>query len=157
MTKQEFLAAELTKHIAHFNSDSTRHKIMYRGLRYVAFIFSATSTILAGIALAYPELQTGLNISILFASAAIGVASSIEGLRRPQELWVHERSVLYELRDVERDLQYRSQDEVSALQIDELYGRMQSILQSSREKWRQSVAKPKSENDQSIQQPEGGH
>ncbi len=141
MSKQEFLAAELAKNIKHFDGDSTRHKNMYRLLRYIAFTFSAGSTILAGIALAFPHHQTNLNIAILFSSAAIGVASSIEGLRRPHELWVHERSVLYDLRDVERDLAYHAQDLSVPVPVDELYARTQAILQASRDRWRQNVEK----------------
>ena len=145
LSKQEFLATELAKNIKHFNDDSTRHKNMYRLLRYIAFTFSAGSTILAGIALAFPHYQTQLNIAILFASAAIGVASSIEGLRRPHELWVHERSVLYDLRDVERNLAFHAQDVSVPVPVEELYARMQVILQASRDRWRQNVERPQEE------------
>lgn len=148
MSKQDFLACALEKNIKHFDDESTRHKNLYRMLRYIAFTFSAGSTILAGIALAFSDYQTNLNVAILLTSAAIGVASSIEGLRRPHELWVHERSVLYDLRDVERDLEYHSKDPSRPVPVDELYARMQAILQASRDRWRQNVAKPKEEREQ---------
>lgn len=133
-TKEERLRAELEKKIGWFEKESKRHKRFYRSLRYVAFGLIACSTILASVALTLRSHQEWFNLAVVIATAAAGVATSIEGLRKPAELWIHERSILYALKDLKREMDYRAAGR-EPLAIDRYFDRLQSILTESKENW----------------------
>ena len=55
------------------------------------------------LALNFKEAQPGLNIGVVLTTVAVGVATSIEGLRKPFELWIQERNVLHALQDLKKE------------------------------------------------------
>lgn len=142
MTNADYLLKQLVEHIAWFDKESKAHKHLYRKLRYVMFGLTACSTALAGLALALPEYQIPINVAIVFTTAGVGVVTSIEGLRKASELWIHERTVYYSLRDLERDLQYRSagQEAPDPAVADDVFERMQDVLGSARDRWSRQIA-----------------
>jgi hypothetical protein len=140
MNKQEYLLNQLEQKIASFRDDSKQHKSLYRNLRYLVFGLSAISTVLAGVALNYPELNSSLTLSILFVSTLAGVVTSVEGLRKPAELWIHERTTYFALMDLKREVEFKLDDNSFSDAIDEYFYRMQEILGASGEKWNRNIA-----------------
>jgi|SRR5215813_1780818 len=140
MSKQEYLVKQLAEHIKWFDDESKSHKKLYRNLRYVVFGLTACSTALASLSLALPQLRAPISVAIVFSTASIGVVTSIEGLRKAGELWIHERTVYYSLRDLERDLGFRSAGETDPSVVDDIYRRMQEVLGSARDRWSRQIA-----------------
>lgn len=154
MNRDECLQTQLAEHIARFDKESTKHKVMYRCLRYVVFGLTACSTVLAGLALALPQWQPSINIVIVFTTSAVGVVASIEGLRKPSELWIHERTIFAALKDLERELQYRLAEQCGPEIVDDIFARMQSVLGSARERWsRQIVGQSVTEKAADVASP----
>lgn len=139
MSKGEQLHKELKEQIERFNKESTKHKRLYRMLRFTAFGLTACSTILASAALSMAGSTEWLNLAVVIATAAAGVASSIEGLRKPAELWIHERNILYSLKDLEREMKYEAAQGGTVPNVDQYFHRLQAILSASREKWSRKV------------------
>lgn len=139
MAKLDNLIAQLQEQIDNFDKESEKHKKLYRRLRYSVFLLAAASTFLASLSLPFPDLTKPLNLTIVFVSAAVGVFSSIEGLRKPAELWIHERGIYYALKDLLREVQYYDSNGFSDEQLDRYFSRMQAILGASVEKWGQQV------------------
>jgi hypothetical protein len=138
-TKKGLLEKQLGEHITRFDKESTKHKRMYRRFRYFVFGLTACSTLLAGLAIALPDLQRSINIAIVFTTAAVGVVTSIEGLRKPSELWIHERTIFASLKDLERELQYRLAEPSDPKSIDDVFERMQDVLGSARDRWSRQI------------------
>jgi hypothetical protein len=144
----DFVRQELAFNSERFNNDSKQHKRMYRRLRGLTIIVTACSTVLAAIGVAKTELQPWINLSIVFLTAAVGVISAFEAMRKPNELWIHERTTYYGLKDIERELQFRTRNgEPTAIR--ECFERMQALLGASSEKWNREVVKqrPPNQND----------
>ncbi|WP_144395352.1 SLATT domain-containing protein [Pleionea sediminis] len=137
--KLKVLRSEIDSKVAMFSRQSDNHKAMHRNFRYAAFFFTAISSFLAGAALYAPEFQTTLNISILAVSAISGAIASIEGIRKPDELWIHERTFYYLLLDLKRELDFESADGISEIEIQHYFYRLQSILESSGSKWNSDI------------------
>ena len=140
MTREALLAKQLEDHIAWFGKESKSHKLLYRRLRYIVFIMTACATTLAGVALAMPETGGLVNLGVVITTAVIGVVTSIEGLRKPGELWIHERTLYYSLKDLQRELDYRTSDPDAPDVADDVFNRMQEILGSARDRWSRQVA-----------------
>jgi hypothetical protein len=137
---QTYLGDELKRLIKWFDDESTSHKKLFRRLRYMVFGLTACSSALAGLALAFPTIQTGTTVVIILTTAAIGIATSVEGLRKPNELWIHERTIFYSLRDLQRELDFYANEPIDPILADAIFERMQSILGSSRDKWSREIA-----------------
>jgi len=148
MSKHDRLLAELDDQIGRFDDESTGHKNMYRVFRYLVFTLTASSTALASLSLSFPEMQTAISLSIVVITATVGVVTSIEGLRKPGELWVHERATFYNLKDIRRELEFRSADDESTVSVDELFDRMQAVLGAAGEKWRRQIVSDPSKTAQ---------
>jgi hypothetical protein len=138
-SKEELLRKEIVEKISHFKKESKRHKRIYRSLRYVAFGLTGGSTVLAGGALYFKAYQEWLNLAVVFATAMAAITSSIEGLRKPSELWVHERGVYYALIDLEREINYEASEPGGLKGVDDYFKRLQMILTSSKEEWARKV------------------
>lgn len=136
----DFLNKELDAHIERFDKESQKHKKMYRSTKYITFGLTALSTILAGIAVGSEEFQYYLNICIVITTAAIGVANSFDGLRKPGKLWTLERNIYYSLKDLKRELMFELEknEEVSAQKY---FDRFQALLNAAGEKWSKNVEK----------------
>jgi hypothetical protein len=140
MSKGDCLAKQLSDHIAWFEKESKAHKRLHRTLRYLVFSLTAASTALAGFALAVPEIQKPINIVIVFVTASIGLVTSIEGLRKPSELWIHERTIYYSLKDLQRELQFHGTESQESKFADDVFDRMQIVLGSARDRWSRQIA-----------------
>jgi hypothetical protein len=141
MTKHAYLAAELDKHIAWFDKESTKHKNLSRRFRYCAFILTAAASVFAGLPVVFSEYQVPMSLLILVTTSTLTVVNSLEGLRKAGELWIHERTTLYRLHDLRRDLQFHSEDPSNPVDVDALYNEMQECLQSARDRWDRLVGK----------------
>ena len=147
--KSAYLVRELEACIKAFDRESTRHKQLFRRLRYIVFGLTACSSALAGLALAFPKIQTGTTVGIILTTAAIGIVTSVEGLRKPSELWIHERTIHYSLLDLQRALGYylaadstnpEESEPTSPMDTNAYFERLQSILGSSQDKWSRDIA-----------------
>jgi hypothetical protein len=140
MSKEERLKIELKYQIKRFGIESTRHKKMYRCLRYSTFVLTGLATVLASLALQFAETQGWINIAIVVVTATAGILASIEGLRKPSELWINERNVLYALIDLQREVEYEAAENGNLKNTDEYFTRLQQILGVSKEKWTNLVS-----------------
>lgn len=146
MTKRQYLIDQLSEKILDFQKASETHKSLYRNLRYAVFFLTGISAVLAGAAIKYPELNSTISLAIVFASSAIGITTSIEGLRKPAELWIHERTTYYALTDLKRKVEFNTDENSLPEVIERYFFKMQEILESSGEKWHRF------HNDRSQQQ-----
>jgi hypothetical protein len=139
MDKRKCLLDQLTEKVNQFEGDSDRHKDLYRGLRYAVFFLTSLSALLAGLSLKFPDSSPMISVIILLVSAAIGVLTSIEGLRKPSELWIHERTTFYALMDLKREVEFVVDDSASKEVVQQYFFRMQEILGASNEKWNRNI------------------
>ncbi len=142
LTKQERLRVELRKQISRFRRESDKHKCLYRNFRYIVFGLTGCATILASAALSFENHQTWLNLAVVFASACAGIVTSLEGLRKPSELWVHERNILYTLIDLEREIKFK----IEELDAEKYFDKLQGILASSAVVWSNKVTSSDEKN-----------
>ena len=142
MDKRAFVFKELDDKISVFDKESTRHKQMYRRMRYGIFVLTALSTLLAALSISFPESNLGISLGIVAVSALIGLITSLEGLHNPADLWVHERSILYALIDLKREALFRLGEDKVAHDIEAVFEQMQRILGHSAENWHQQIANP---------------
>ena len=148
MKKEEVFLEQINSKIEKFDSDSSNHKKLHRTFRYFIFIFAAVTSVFSGLALSFPEVQTNLNIMILLIGAASGIITSIEGLRRPFDLWIMERNLYYSLLDLKEDFEYQATDN-GKINIDDYHIKMQEILNASKEKWVKKIKLEKEKIDNS--------
>ena len=145
MSKEANLIEEVKNQIKKFDDESQKHKSLYRKLRYTALILTGVATVLASVALSFTEIQSFLNMAIVVVTASTGVITSIEALRKPAELWIHERNILNALKDLKREIDYKSSSTGEIDEIDDYFNKLQQILGSSQEKWTKQVT-PKEQN-----------
>lgn len=139
MDKRKYLLDQLTEKVQQFKADSEKHKNLYRKLRYSVFLMTSLSALLAGLSLKFPDSSPTISVIILLVSATVGVLTSIEGLRKPSELWIHERTTYYALMDLKRELEFVVDDNASMEVVQQYFFRMQEILGSSNEKWNRNI------------------
>lgn len=139
MDKRKYLLDQLAEKVKGFKADSEKHKNLYRRLRYSVFLLTSLSALLAGLSLKFPEWSTTISVLILLVSAAVGVLTSIEGLRKPSELWIHERTSYYTLMDLRREVEFVVDDNASNEIIEKYFFRLQGILGASNEKWNRNI------------------
>jgi len=139
MSKLEQLRADLDEQIKHFQKESDKHKHLHRKLRHTVFGLTGLSTLLASIALVFPAQQQWVNLIVVLTTATIGITSSIEGLRKPAELWILERNIFHALNDLSRELEFQLSDQGTTTDLDSYFNRMQSILNESVQKWSGTV------------------
>lgn len=155
MSKLEFLRAQLDEHIDNFDVESRKHKQLYRGLRYTVFTLTAASAVLASLALTTVASDRWINLLIVILSATIGVLTSIEGIRKPSELWIHERNTHYALKDLKRELEYTAAESLSSAIVDDFFARLQAILGAAGEKWNRQIVRAQSRSDAQQSVPGG--
>lgn len=146
MSKNDYYMTNINKKIEKFNKESTKHKNHHRYYRYGVFLLAAITSILSGAALGFTNIQTELNFLIVVIGAIAGVVTSIEGLKRPHDLWIMERNVYYSLLDLKEEYEFETNENQESI-VDEYFYRMQQILNSSKEKWTKKVAKPKDKGE----------
>jgi len=140
MTRIEILKSALKDQIGRFDSESRKHKRLHRRLRTMVFVLAAATTILSSAAIGFLNQQKTVNLIIVVISATIGVLTSIEGMRKPGELWIHERTILYALKDLALEVDYTTSGADSTEEIDPLFVRMLDILGGSLQRWNSKVA-----------------
>jgi hypothetical protein len=132
-----WLLCEMGRKIAEFDRASNKHKRMHRMFRYGIFLCAAASALLAGFAsLADGDLQP-LSFAILAISALSGFLSSVEGVRKPAELWLHERALLHALADLRRGLEFETDGSTPRAVIRCYFRRFQGLLSGSLDRWSQ--------------------
>lgn len=139
MSKHDYLQGELDGLIERFDAESNGHKRMYRRCRYAIFLLTACSTVLASLSLNLPDLQSQFSLAIVIISATVGAVTSFEGLRKPAELWVHERAILYSLKDIKRELEFQTAEQEGRVSLDAFFDRVQSVLKGAGDKWQQQI------------------
>lgn len=140
MNKKDWLLQQLQEKIDVFEKDSKEHKRLYRQLRYSVFVLTALSSVLSAVALKLPDWNATISLIIVFVSATIGIITSIEGIRKPAELWIHERGTYFTLMDLRREVEFKLDENCSPDLICNYFRRMQEVLETSGEKWRLGIA-----------------
>jgi uncharacterized protein DUF4231 len=138
-TKYERLLAEVQKESARFDKESTKHKKLYRWLRILALSLTAVATILGSATLVAPAADKAIGFAIVIVTAVAGVIGSIEGLRKPSELWMIERNIFHTLNDLRREIEYFGAEGVNDERLDRYFTRLQDILYSSSQKWSRNI------------------
>jgi hypothetical protein len=134
MKKLQFLQDELHKLIGQFKTESEKHKRLNRRLKYSLFGLTGCATLLSVAALEFTNLRVPFNLGVVLVSVGASIVSSIEGLRKPGELWILERNVFHALSDLKRELEYEVSGQTEP-QLDAYFSRLQSILATSAEEW----------------------
>jgi hypothetical protein len=131
---RQILKAEIHR----FDGQATRHKKMHRRLASSVIILTAATTILAAFGLAV-EQRYGRNIQfgVVALTAVTTAVSAWSELRKASELWRHEREIAYALRDILRELDYRSATaSISDDALDACFERASAMISASSSKWR---------------------
>ncbi|MEE2730057.1 MAG: DUF4231 domain-containing protein [Pseudomonadota bacterium] len=143
--KQCFLLQEIEDKIGQFKKESNKHKRMHRGFRYCAYVFTGALTILSGCNLFFEDPEQTLSIVVLVVSACASVVASIEGLRKSDELWHHERMVYLSLLDLKRKLEYSLHgSSVTEVEVDAVFEEFQALLSQSRDIWSTGIVNKQS-------------
>ena len=140
-TKGEVLMEEVKSLIGHFEKDSTRHKKLYRKLRYAALILTGSATIMSGAALTLSGWEAVLNLAVVVVTATAAVIASVEGIRKPAELWIQERSTLHALKDLKRRIEFENAPSDEMEKSEEHFSDLETILRSAAEKWSKQVSR----------------
>ena len=135
MGSREHLMTEIETQIGRFDKESTKHKRMYRAFRYTIFLLTGTATVLAGVSLAHPQMQPLYGVLIVITTALAAFVTSVDGVRKPNELWIHERTTLYQLKDLKRELEFQSVVDKDAVKVADYFNRLQNLLDASGKKW----------------------
>ncbi len=77
---------------------------------------------------------------ILVVSAVAGVLASLEGLRKADELWIHERTIFYTLSDLKREMEFELKaGDMAPATLENFFIRLQTILVNSGDKWSSGI------------------
>lgn len=139
MDKRQFLLDQLADKVKVFKAESEKHKRLYRRLRYAVFLLTSLSALLAGLSLKSPESAAAISVVILLVSAGTGVLTSVEGLRKPSELWIHERMTYYALMDLQREATFVLDEASPPELVEKYFFRLQDILGASNDKWNRQI------------------
>lgn len=137
--KERYIWRELCKSSRRFGGDSHDHKRLHRKLRYAALILTASSAVLAGLALAEGPAKKLIGALTLVFTAASGAVASIESLRKPAELWIHERTIFYSLEDLKREFAIELYGRRREDTLEKVFEQMQAVLGASADKWSRQI------------------
>ena len=149
MSKHDEFCKQINAKIAHFNTESKEHKYLHRRFRYSIFMLAGLTSVLSGLALSFTNIQVEINVVIIVVGALTGIVTSIEGVRRPQDLWLMERNVYYALLDLKEDYEFEMAGQ-QPVNVDSYHNKMQQILNSSKEKWFKKISQEKPEPTESL-------
>ncbi|MFM7314960.1 MAG: DUF4231 domain-containing protein [Cyanobium sp.] len=133
----EALRPVLDQDIQWFDREANAHKRIYRTCATAVIALTAATTITASLGLAVDarHARTLQFIVIALTATTTGVTAWAE-MRRARELWRHEREVGYALKDIRRELSYRSAtSSLTRKDVDDYFARACSIIGSSSDKW----------------------
>lgn len=142
MAKTEKLLALMNERISALREDSKGHKQLHRRYQYASIGLTVLSATLGGLALYEPAINKEVNLAIVVASAAIAAIASLDGLRKPAQMWVHERVTYYRLIDLKREIEFKTESTISESEIDDYFERFQIILSASADTWHNNIVKP---------------
>jgi hypothetical protein len=144
MPHYQLLEEELDRAIERLYRDSEKHKRFHRLLRYAMFGLTALSTVLASTGAFSETYREHMLLAVVITTAIAGVVTSIEGIQKPGDLWLHERRTHYELVDLRRELLFTAK-EATETQLWQMFYRMQTVLSASVSSW--AKLKPVKESD----------
>jgi hypothetical protein len=128
----------LNEQIEIFGDEAAKHKKLYRNCRYAVSALGAVSAVLA--ALTFWVDENSIKLAIVISSAASGFIAFREGLRKPYELWMNERSTSHALLDLQREARFFLDENSSNKQIEAYFFQMQNIVIASGKTWKAVVA-----------------
>lgn len=138
MNKLNNFSEMLDEQINFFSIEAAKHKKLYRNCRYAVSLLGAVSAILA--ALTFWVDENSIKLAIVISSAAAGFIAFREGLRKPYELWMNERSTSHALLDLKRQMRFYLDENSTDKQIEGYFLNMQNIVVASGKTWRSVVA-----------------
>lgn len=141
-SKYDRLMHQVETELRRFDRESTRHKRMFRWFRNIALGLTALATVLASAGLLFPTASESLGFALVVVTAVTGFIGSIEGLRKPSELWMIERNIFHTLADLRRELEYHGPEGIDDERLDTYFARLQDILYSSSQKWSKHIKEP---------------
>lgn len=134
-SKYQRLLSQTQESIDHYEFESDRHKNMYRRIRYCMMSMTAFSTILAAISTVV-ENHVIFSIVVVILGAAMSWCTAFEGLRKPADLWLNERSIFHMLNDLKRELIHFGPNGLTDEELNGRFDQLQAILRSSSQKWK---------------------
>jgi hypothetical protein len=136
-TKEQVLRKILTTDIESFNSEADRHKKIHRYCASSVIGLTAATTITASLGLALGNSYgRAIQFIVVALTATTTAVSAWAEMRKARELWRHEREVEYALKDILRDLNYRSATgPIADNYLDDCFSRAKAIIGSSSSKW----------------------
>ena len=137
MDKQKEFRAMLEEQIEFFSGEAEKHKRLYRTCRYSVSILGALSAVFA--ALSFWVDAEIVKLAVVIASAASAVIAFREGLRKPYELWMNERSTNHALLDLKRAARFYLHESSADEEIEAYFLQMQSIVIASGKTWKSVV------------------
>ncbi len=146
MPHYQLLEEELDRAIERLYRDSEKHKRFHHLLRYGMFGLTALSTVLASAGAFSVAYREYMLLAVVITTAVAGVVTSIEGIRKPGDLWLHERRTHYELVDLRRELLFTAK-EATETQLWQMFYRMQTVLSASASSWAKLQPGKKSDAD----------
>ncbi|WP_340677343.1 DUF4231 domain-containing protein [Paraglaciecola sp.] len=128
----------LDEQIDFFSGEAQTHKKLYRSCRYAVSILGAVSAVLATLTLWLDE--NIIKLAIVVASTLSGFISFREGLRKPYELWMNERSTNHALLDLKRESRFYLHESSSDKDVESYFLQMQNIVIASGKNWKAVVS-----------------
>jgi len=136
--KEQALRQALNRDVRRFDTEATKHKLIYRSCALVVIVLSTMTTITASLGLLLDQRYgRTIQFTVVALTAITTAVSGWMEMRRARELWRHEREVGYALRDILRDLDYRSATgEFNDHYLDQCFERAREIIGTSSVNWK---------------------
>jgi hypothetical protein len=135
----------LVEEIERFNTHSEKHKKRHRHLQLAVVVLTAVTTVVAGAGLIAPQGSNNyVQFVVLMLAAATTAVSSWNGGQRTKDIWQHEREIYWSLKDLQREIDFRSSyKELGDADAEDYFRRAAGILGSSFSKWGGILGKQK--------------
>lgn len=135
--KQQALRNILESDIGSFSREADRHKKIHRTCASSVIALAAATTITASLGLALDKTYgRAIQFIVVALTSTTTAVSAWAEMRKARELWRHEREVEYALKDILRELDYRSvTGESNEKYLDDCFNRAASVIGSSSSKW----------------------
>lgn len=135
--KQQALRKILESDIDSFGREADKHKNIYRTCASSVIALAAATTITASLGLALDKTYgRAIQFIVVALTATTTAVSAWAEMRKARELWRHEREVEYALKDILRDLSYRSATgPIADNYLDDCFSRAKAFIGSSSSKW----------------------
>jgi hypothetical protein len=135
--KEQALRKILQNDTQWFHNEAGKHKRIYRYCASSVIVLTAATTITASLGLALDkQYGRAIQFVVVALTAATTAVSAWAEMRRARELWRHEREIEYALKDILRDLDYRSAGAmIDDKYLDDCFDRASAVIGSSSSKW----------------------